>query len=90
MSVSKRPALEYSFVRFGWTRCALLALLTMCWWQPASGQVAARIAGMVTDSSGAPVASATVTAKNTETGAVRTAITDDAGRYQIVSLAIGP
>src|ERR1700737_1389172 len=90
MSVSKRPALEYSFVRFGWTRCALLALLTMCWWQPASGQVAARIAGMVTDSSGAPVASATVTAKNTETGAVRTAITDDAGRYPIVSLAIGP
>jgi hypothetical protein len=31
-----------------------------------------------------------VTAKNTETGAVRTDTTDDAGRYQIVSLTIGP
>jgi hypothetical protein len=62
----------------------------MCWLQPARGQVAASIAGTVTDSSGAPVASPTITAKNTETGAVRTALTDDAGRYQIVALAIGP
>jgi len=91
MTFCRRPALEYCFWRFGWTRVALVAILiTICWWQPASGQVAASIAGMVTDSSGAPVASAAVTAKNTETGAVRTASTDDAGRYQIVSLAIGP
>jgi hypothetical protein len=91
MSVRKRLALEYGFWRFGWNRFALLALfMTMCWWQPVRGQVAASIAGVVTDSSRAPVASATVNARNTETGAVRTAITDDAGRYQIVSLAIGP
>jgi Carboxypeptidase regulatory-like domain len=88
MSFSRRPA---DFRRFGWTRFALVAhFVAMCWSQPVHGQIAASITGTVTDSSGAPVASATVTAKNTETGAVRTAITDDAGRYQIVSLAIGP
>jgi Carboxypeptidase regulatory-like domain len=44
---------------------------------------------MVTDTSGAPVPSATVTANNTETGALRSATTDDAGRYQIIWLAVG-
>lgn len=91
MSVRNCPALEYRFWRFSWTRFALLALfMTMSWLQPARGQVAASISGVVTDSSGEPAGSAAVTAKSTETGAVRTAVTDDAGRYQIVSLAIGP
>src|ERR1700732_4996175 len=91
MSVSKRPALEYGFWRLGWTRFAMLTLfMTMSWLQRARGQVAASIAGRGIDSSDAPVASATVTATNRETGAVRTATTDDAGRYQIVSVAIGP
>src|ERR1700737_1212875 len=89
MGFSKRPALERDFWR-GSSRFAQVTLfLTMCWLQPASGQVAASIKGLVTDSSGAPVVSAMVTAKNTETGAVRTTAPDDAGRYQIVSLAIG-
>jgi hypothetical protein len=44
---------------------------------------------MVTDPSGAPVPSATVTTNNTETGALRSATTDDAGRYQIIWLAVG-
>jgi len=91
MNVSKRPVVEYGFWRFGWTRFALLALfMTMSWLQPAWGQVAASISGIVADSSGGPVGSAAVTAKNTETGAVRMATTDNAGRYQSVSLAIGP
>jgi len=91
MSCSKRPAVQCDFWRLGWIRFALVALVATTWWLPsAHGQVAASIAGVVTDSSGAPVAAATVNARNTETGAVRTAITDDAGRYQIVSLAIGP
>jgi len=85
MSFSKRPALGFYFWRLGWIRFALVALVaTTCWLQPARGQVAASIAGTVTDSS-----TAMVTAKNTETGAVRTALTDDAGRYQVVALAIG-
>jgi len=91
MCSSKRPVVEGGFWQFTWTRFALATILvTMCWVHPARGQVTASIAGTVTDTSGAPVASATVTAKNTETGAVRTAVTDDAGRYQFVSLAIGP
>ena len=67
----------------------LFILLALGFFTAARAQVAASIKGMVTDLSGAPVASATVTAKNTETGAVRTTVTDDAGRYQIVSLAVG-
>jgi hypothetical protein len=43
----------------------------------------------VTDPSGAPVPAASVTAKNTETGAERSSVTDDAGRYQILSVAVG-
>src|ERR1700688_1901013 len=90
MRFSTRPAVECGFWQFGWTRFALLALfMTMSWSQSARGQVAASIAGVVTDSLGAPVAAATVNARNTETGAVRTAITEDGGRYRIVSLAIG-
>jgi hypothetical protein len=55
----------------------------------ARAQVSASIKGIVTDPSGAPVPAATVTTKNTETAAARSAITDDAGRYQIVWLAVG-
>ena len=56
---------------------------------PAHAQVAASIAGTVIDASGAAVPSAAVTAKNLETGAVRISRTDDAGRYLILSLAVG-
>jgi hypothetical protein len=55
----------------------------------AHAQVSASITGIVTDPSGAPVPAAAVTAKNTETGAERSSVTDDAGRYQIVSLPVG-
>src|SRR6202163_2410507 len=89
MCLSKRPALECDFRRVSFRFAVVTLLLTMGWLQPTRGQVAASIAGMGTDSSGAPVASATVTAKDTETGAVRTTITDNAGRFQLVSLAIG-
>ncbi|HYT24798.1 MAG TPA: carboxypeptidase-like regulatory domain-containing protein [Candidatus Polarisedimenticolia bacterium] len=55
----------------------------------AHGQVSASIKGVVTDSSGAPVPAATVITKSLETGAERSAVTDDAGRYQLVWLAVG-
>src|SRR5712671_5260142 len=57
--------------------------------QTAHAQVAASIAGIVTDASGAPISAAAVTAKNLETGALRSATTDDAGRYLILSLVVG-
>ena len=71
-------------------RLAFLALFMMMSCLPsARAQVSASIKGIVTDPSGAPVPAATVTAKNTETGAQRSSATDDAGRYQIVWLAVG-
>jgi hypothetical protein len=63
--------------------------ITLACLPSARAQVSASIEGIVTDASGAPVPTATVTAKNTETGAVRSAITDDAGRFQIVWLVVG-
>lgn len=77
-----------------WVRPALSALalfifvLASCSLS-ARAQVSASITGNVTDPSNAPVPAATVTAKNTETGAERSSVTDDAGRYQIVSLPVG-
>jgi len=68
----------------------LLGLLALTVWLPAAhAQVSASIRGFVTDASGAPIAQATVKAKNIETGAVRTANTDDAGRYLVLALPVG-
>ena len=49
----------------------------------------ATILGVVTDSSGAAVAGANISVKNTGTGIVRTARTDDQGRYNVPDLEIG-
>jgi hypothetical protein len=65
-------------------------LLTLfCGVASVHAQVSATMRGLVTDPSGVPVAGASVTAKNTETGAERAATTDEAGRYQIVWIAVG-
>ncbi len=66
----------------------LLVLVFSCL-PSAHAQVSSSIAGTITDPSGAPVPSASVTARNLETGAVRTSLTDDAGRYLELSLAVG-
>ena len=66
---------------------ALLAALAGA--LPVQAQVAASITGAVADPSGAPISAAAVTAKNLETGAVRNTTTDDAGRYLVLSLAVG-
>ncbi|HVS90099.1 MAG TPA: carboxypeptidase-like regulatory domain-containing protein [Candidatus Acidoferrum sp.] len=63
--------------------------LTLLCLLPAHAQVSATLSGIVTDPSGAPVPAAAVTAKNLETAAVRSTVTDDAGRYQVLSLAVG-
>ena len=47
------------------------------------------ISGTVRDATGGGLASATVTIRNTESGAVRKLTTDDAGRYSAPSLAVG-
>src|SRR5579863_6242433 len=55
----------------------------------ASAQVAAVIAGTVTDPSGAAVSGAVVTIKNLDRGAARTTVTDDSGRYRTGALPVG-
>ncbi len=71
-------------------RLALLTLFIMLAYLPsARAQIWASIKGIVTDPSGAPVSSATVKTKNLETGAIRSGITDDAGRYLVLSLPVG-
>jgi carboxypeptidase family protein len=67
----------------------LMLFILLSFLTPARAQVSASIKGIVTDPSGAPVPGATVTSTNTETGAVRSATTDEGGRYQMVWLAVG-
>src|ERR1700677_2262002 len=66
---------------------SLLLLLTLPYAH--SQVVGASISGTVTDSAGAAIAGATVTLHNTETGMERHQITDNAGRYAVLSVPIG-
>ena len=75
--------------RFAWPCFFATLLVTLAGVSPLRAQVAASITGIVTDPSGAPVPAATVTTKNLETAAVRTATTDDFGRYLVLSLPVG-
>jgi hypothetical protein len=52
--------------------------------------VGASISGTVIDDTGAGLPEASVTIRNTETGAERKLVTDDAGRYAAPSIAVGP
>jgi hypothetical protein len=52
-------------------------------------QAEASINGAVTDTTGAIIAGATVKVKNVEIGTVRAIVTDNAGRYDAPSLAVG-
>ena len=52
-------------------------------------QVSASISGIVTDAAGARVLDAQVSVKNVETGAIRSAVTDNAGRYEVLVLPVG-
>jgi hypothetical protein len=75
---------------WAWHRVTLLMLLiALTCLQPTHAQTSASIKGTVTDPSGAPVPSAMVRTINRETGAVRTRVTDAAGRYLVVSLPVG-
>src|SRR5215467_9348114 len=55
----------------------------------AVAQVTASVSGRVEDTTGAAVTGAIITIKNLETGATRTATTDETGSYRILSLAVG-
>ena len=53
-------------------------------------QVTGVLSGRVVDASEAAVPGATITVKSVETGATRTATTDEGGNYRIVSVPVGP
>jgi hypothetical protein len=63
----------------------IIGFTTLIWSQVVGGS----IAGTVKDDSGAAVSGANVIVKNLETGAERRAVTDEAGRYATLSVAIG-
>jgi len=69
-------------------RFVAVLLLLSCF-PSARAQVSASIKGNVTDPSGAPVPTASVKTKNLETGAIRSSVTDDEGRYLVLSLPVG-
>ena len=71
------------------TRPATSGLLVLLSATGLFAQTSAVISGTVTDPAGAAIQAATVTVMNTNTGAVRTADTGVAGRYQIASLPVG-
>src|SRR5215470_17653508 len=53
------------------------------------GQASSSVTGIVSDPTGAPISSASLSVKNLETGAVRNAVTDETGRYQVLALPVG-
>jgi Carboxypeptidase regulatory-like domain len=55
----------------------------------AHAQASSSVVGFVSDPTGAPVSSAGVSVKNLETGALRNAVTDETGRYQVLALPVG-
>ncbi len=65
--------------------CCFLLLCAV----PLAAQTSASLSGTVKDPTGAAVSAAAVTVTNADTGAVRTAETDGAGRYQVASLPVG-
>src|SRR6266849_1445205 len=67
------------------TLVALLCSANAAWGQ----DVTATITGTITDSSGAPLAGATVTAKDTDRGTVWSATTNESGIYNILRIPVG-
>jgi hypothetical protein len=73
----------------GWPRLGFV-ILVLASAQGARGQVVnGSILGIVRDPTGAVMTAVSVSAKNLDTGAVRTATTDNSGTYQILSIPPG-
>jgi hypothetical protein len=78
-----------SLRKFRRLACHLSLALLMIFSSTASAGVGGSISGTITDSSGAVVAKATVTATNAETGIQQTTKTDNKGFYSFPALPIG-
>lgn len=71
--------------RLAWLSIALLIACPLALAQVTTGT----ISGVVRDSTGAVIPGVSVIMRNLETGTTRTAVTDEQGRYQAPSLALG-
>jgi hypothetical protein len=73
-------------------RANILVLLLFLLIAPATlfGQSTAQISGIVTDQSGAILPGVELTATQTETGLVRTVVTNETGAYVLPNLPVGP
>jgi hypothetical protein len=67
----------------------LIGILILAGYPVVAQDATGRIAGTVTDPSGAIVPGATVIVKNTGTGIIRQTTTDKQGYYQVLELPIG-
>jgi hypothetical protein len=76
--------------RVAFSRSALILLLTLLTTGAAWAQATAELSGTVRDESGAVLPGVTVTARQTDTSLVRTAVTDETGGYRLTNLPIGP
>src|SRR5467141_1711854 len=91
VSTSIRTGAQLPSTAWRWlTTVMMLCLLFLGWAAMASAQVnTATLSGTVSDPQGLPVKGAKVTMTNAGTGAQRTAVTDDGGRYNLVGLPPG-
>jgi carboxypeptidase family protein len=71
-----------------WRVAFALAVLTSVAW-PARAQVVGQIQGTVTDAQGGVLPGVSLTLRNTETGAARTAVTEADGVYRFAGLQPG-
>lgn len=67
----------------------LTVLLVLGWGTSAQAQVTGSMKGLITDPSGAAVASANVTVANTDTGVSRATTSDASGSYLVLALPFG-
>src|SRR6266566_7669209 len=74
-----------------WRTCrlALMIATLMGLALPARAQVVGQIQGTVTDAQGAVLPGVSMTLRNTETGAVRTTVTEGDGQYRFAGLQPG-
>ncbi len=68
---------------------ALVCFLFFCCELPLSAQISGTFSGTVTDPSGALISGAAVTARNNDTGATRSTVSNGAGLFQLPALPVG-
>src|SRR5262249_22511559 len=73
-----------------WAGIGLAAFMAVCPVLQAQTIATAQISGTVSDATGAILPGAEITATQTDTGATRTAVTNETGAYVLPNLPVGP